>query len=232
MNKTLLDTIAGGHTSVIFEKQTTTVGSIVNSAGGVICRGSVVSPVNNVVTWSGHQGLVVAPHTNLNGCVYSVAVFFNVEVDRCDFSTHAHIHQRCGLMSVQDWDDRYGLMSRENIDFLYENDLWKECPRVIFFRPDELVLTGRFRLQTLAKRIFGDQFRRFNHYTGRQSHLPLKLHLCRHSACREQATKIALLCVMGDVYPIPTCADCFKKTHGHCADQLPSLKRTSFRRED
>ena len=188
-----------------------------------ILKGSIVEVLEKGWKWSpyqGLQGLVVNPDSDIEGEGYSVAVFFNLEVSSSKFCLPDK-----GVVPIKEWDEEYGdQCRREEVDFLFEEDAWKQCSRIIFFRPEELIVQNEWKIQNLARRVFPKEIVRtvyvFSDYLPKNPNL----HMCHIRECGAQARKTALFNFQGSVHPIHVCEDCFSKTNGMSGDALPLSK--------
>lgn len=180
----------------------------------IVCR-SIVGMKKNC-PWYKFQGLVVAPYSEIEGNGYTVAVFFGREVAPSQFNFP--------WLDVEKWDKQYAKdLAVDDGSFLLKDDLWKTCPRVVFFQPRELLVRDSWSIVTLAERLFpGFHHSVFGWPKGiiRTS----SIYRCFLKDCQLVATRVALFNVWGSVCPIHVCDECFSKTNGCCGDSLPEMK--------
>jgi len=184
-----------------------------------IFKRSIVEVVNKNSGWASYQGLVIDPQFAIRNGELRVAVFFFPEVESFNFRFH-----RRGVMLIDEWDENYSDQCRNGyVDFLFINDDWKRCPRVVFFRPEELVVQYEWHIKKLARRLFLETHRSV---CGFSDFLPKNpsLHMCHLRDCGAQATKIALFCVSGSVYPAYVCDICFSEINGMRMGDFPACK--------
>ena len=194
---------------------------IVDANCNPLVRGSIVG-VSDTGHWSPFQGLVLDQFSDIEDDGYCVAVFFNLEVSFTYFNYWGSADKERGITTIFEWDQQYGKQCKDgDIDFLFINDEWKKCPRVRFFRPNELVVQTEWELKYLVNRVFRHNC---HHYCLSAYDLKPSLYLCWLEGCKNTASKIALFNVWGTVYPICVCEDCFPKTNGWLGDDLPRIK--------
>ena len=166
--------------------------------------------------WSPYQGLVVDPNSTIEGDGYCVAVYFDREVSADHF--------RARDSGIESWDEKYGKGGGSEA-VLSDSNLITTCPRIVFFRPDELVVEAEWKIEHLAYRTF----RRNNvHTVNSVKDFVFKsgTHACWLEGCESVAVKPAFFNVWGSVFLICTCQACFEKTNGWCGDSLPQLKKS------
>lgn len=194
---------------------------IVDSEGNPIKERSIVSVNDGVHSWGGKQGLVVYPHSDAEGDGYTVAVYFYREIDEYNFLHLSGIH---GRMKTEDWDERFADQNKSgDTSFLFKEQIWKQSPRIIFFKPEELLVVPRWSIETLTKRCFPRTCHSIRVFKRGMPEDPAK-YMCMYSTCRNPATEIALSNVWGTVCPQYVCSGCAKKVHGLCVDTLPEQK--------
>jgi hypothetical protein len=195
---------------------------IVDIAGAPLVPGAIVEMSDSDGPWSEYQGLVMVPDSEIEDQGYSVAVFFDNEVSESRFG-FCHPKKDSGILSFRDWDSRYG---RLNIDekkaILLNDDFWKRCPRVQFFRPEELKVVPFWKTKNLAKRLFGNRYHTV--YTLLYD-LPPTAFMCWCVDCQNQAEKLALYNFWGTVYSYYVCQGCFEKINGICGESCPEIKK-------
>lgn len=194
---------------------------IKDSTGASIAPFSIVEITEDVGSWSGFQGLVIEPDSDIEGDEFCVAVYFFAEVkpDRFLFDSRNRSN------TARIWDETYREENRSGKgEFLLKDDVWKTSPRVVFFRPTELIVKKRWSVEILAKRFFPN---RYHTICGLSEKFPAdpEAYMCCIAACRKPATDIAVCNVWGSVYPIFMCKDCALKMNGLCGEDLPELKR-------
>lgn len=197
---------------------------IVDAKGQPLLKGAIVEMSSSDGNWSGHQGIVVEPHSDIEGPEYSVAVFFNREVPDHEFNHWSRINKERGIMSCTEWDVRYGGVCRNSeMDFLWKDDVWKRCPRVIFFKPDELVVVAGWKNAALVVRLFKGHYHSvFSFCDGFPQPDTC---FCFFRSCQAPATRLAFGNVWGSVFPLYTCVTHFRDLNGVCADELPIKKQ-------
>jgi hypothetical protein len=190
---------------------------IFDSKDRLVTQGAIVGMSDNYGPLSEFQGLVVSPYSEIESDGYCVAVFFGTEVcpSRFNFSFH----------EVNAWDRQYQKEMRSGeFSFLFADAVWQKCPRIIFFRPNELVIQDRWKIQTLAERLFKDRYHCVYGFPKGITETSAD-YMCFRKECKNKATRLALWNVWGSVYPIHVCEDCFPKTNCWCGDSLPDLKK-------
>jgi len=188
-----------------------------------ILKGSIVEVVEGLL-FESCQGLVVCADSDIEGPEFCVAVFFNLEVSTHNFTIFER--KDPSILRTVQWEEKYhDQCKRGEIDFLLNDDVWKKCPRVIFFRPEELIVQPYWKIENLAKRLFRNMFHTTHVFA---DYLPKdpSLHMCHLEDCQSRATKLALYNVWGSVYPLFVCELCFPKVNGWCGDDLPARKKT------
>ncbi|MES3006018.1 MAG: hypothetical protein V4664_03675 [Patescibacteria group bacterium] len=194
---------------------------ILDAKGQPILKGSIVGMIDPCGHWSRYQGLVLELRSDIEDQGYTVAVFFNREVDQSYF--FARRSRR--LLPVREWDREFLQQCvKGDTSFLLVDDAWKKCPRVIFFRPKELAVQGDWKIKTLAKRLFGNSYHRLYLLSAGLPSSP-SAYQCWLEGCAAPATRTALFNVCGSVYPMYTCEACFSKNNGFCGDDLPPMKK-------
>ncbi len=194
--------------------------TIVDAKGKPINRLSIVGMSDAHGPWSPYQGLVVDPNSDLEGTEHIVAVYFYGEVCSSNFFSLP----RGSTGTVRDWDGLYGGNDRDSeTDFLFFGDAWKECPRVKFFKPSELVVLQTWGLEQLASRLFD---RRYHTLHGISEVLPQTpdAYMCWIEECRNPASGLALCNIWGVVFPLFVCKTCRQHFNGRCSDDLPPRK--------
>ncbi len=189
---------------------------ILGADGREITRGGIVA--GEVFLYK-HQGFVVDPHSNLEDQEHCVAVFFGTEVDASRFNPTRS--------ETETWDRAHQeVLNPRTGDYslLITNNLWQNCPRVVFFKPEGLVVENGWSLETLADRLFGRMYHTLLELPrGILPHRASDYQCFRHE-CRNIASKLALWNIWGSVYPIYVCDSCFPENNAWCADVLPQLK--------
>jgi hypothetical protein len=193
---------------------------IVDSKGNKLGWGMIVGMSSNDGPWSKFQGFVITPYSDLEGKEYCVAVFFGTEVCPSRFNFP--------MYEVDDWDRQHEKeMGINDLAFLFPDPVWQKCPRVVFFKPDELVVQNGWNIETLAQRIFRSRFHTLYGWPKGITETSAD-YMCFRKECQARATKVALWNVWGSVYPLHVCEKCFPETNGWCADDLPEIKKTFF----
>ncbi len=199
---------------------TETISQILDAKGQPIEKGSVVQIIDESSPWAKYKGLVVEPDSNIEGDNFRVAVFFNFEV-RQDMFTHWRFNAdlKRGIMDIGDWHRTFRDLCRNGeTDFLLVEQVWKKCPRVVFFQPEALLVGAEYSIDDLVKRVFG----KANFiYEPKDQHVPIESFWCWHNNCKNKASKIALFNVWGTIMVLRVCDGCFPKTHGIMADSAP-----------
>ena len=188
-----------------------------DSKGGLINQGAIVGMSSDYGPLSEFQGLVVSSYSEIESDGYCVAVFFGTEVcpSRFNFS----------LYEVRAWDQRYQkeMLSGE-LSFLFVDAVWQKCPRMIFFRPNELVIQNNWKIETLAQRLFKNRYHTLYSLPKGITEISAD-YMCFRKECRNNAVKVALCNASGSVYPMHVCEKCFPETNGWCGDCLPERKK-------
>ncbi|MFA5934302.1 MAG: hypothetical protein WC827_00220 [Candidatus Paceibacterota bacterium] len=199
-------------------KDDVTVGRIIVDANGkTINRGSVVGMSDNYGPWSQFQGLVLVPYSEIEDDGYCVAVFFGTDVCPSRFNSPSH--------EVLIWDQQHQKdLVTDDPTFFFVDDIWKKCPRVVFFQPNELIVQESWNIKTLAERVFKDKYHTL-YSLPKGVTLVSTDYLCFQNECLAIATRVSLWNVWGSVYPMHVCENCFSKTNGWCGDSLPEMKR-------
>jgi hypothetical protein len=188
--------------------------TVLDSKSQPILKGSIVGAIETT-KWDQYQGLVLDPNSEAEGNGFTVAVFFHREVCSSQFNQ--------GTV-VREWDQRHEAeLADTNHDWILEERTWTDCPRVVFFRPDELVVEPDWKLEFYVKRTFPNGFHALFELKDKSSFIPGS-HECTLVECHHPATRVALLNVWGSIYPVRTCEGCFAKFHGMCGDELPARK--------
>lgn len=193
---------------------------VLDARGTPIVHGSIVGMSDPGGPWSGFQGFVVAPFSELEGDNdgYTVAVFLGPEVGAFHFNAPSY--------RIDAWDVRYSrLLAAEDYSFLLKDDLWRTCPRIVFFQPSELVVGGEWDICVLAKRAFPRGYHMLYDWPKGVTAIPT-LYQCFIRDCRATASRVALYNVWGFVYPLHVCDVCFPKTHKWFGDLLPDMKKS------
>jgi hypothetical protein len=197
-----------------------TIQKTLDAKGNQIISGTIVGMSDDddgPGPWSPFQGLVVAPFSNIEGEEYTIAVFFDTEVNSSHFNF--------SYGEISDWDTKHKKnLATGDMSFLLEDSVWRNCPRVRFFRHDELVIQEAWSIKTLAERIFKNRYHTLCSFKGIS--LISSNYQCFLDGCNYKATRMALYNVWGSVYPMHVCGNCFSKTNGFCGDELPRLKKT------
>jgi len=197
-----------------------TESTIVDSKGNPINRLSIVGMSDPQGYWASYQGLVVDQKSDIEGSEHTVAVYFYNEVCSSNFFGLP----KGNVETVRDWDRQYGESNRNSeTDFLFVGDVWKESPRVKFFKPNELVVLQTWGLEVLATRLFD---RRYHTLHGISSGLPQTpdAYMCWIEECRNPASGLALCDIWGAVFPLFVCKTCRQHFNGRCSDDLPQRK--------
>lgn len=198
------------------------LGTDVKDADGKqIIKGSIVR-IQKGSSWANFDGLVVAPHYEYEDGrpedkAHTVAIFLAREVDAGYFVKPRH--------QVGEWDAEY--MRRFAVDgeteFLFAEDVWTKCPRIIFCRPEDLIVIESWSVNALVERLFKNRY-----HTCPTVVVPkgynLEDFLCHLEGCQNPATKVAFGNVHGHVSAVLTCANCFKEINGISPDELPKMK--------
>ena len=172
--------------------------------------------------WSPHKGLVVEPNSDLEGDGYCVAAYFYREID----STRFWYRNRQNTIDIKVWDNRYTKNDKMGeTDFLFKNDAWKKSPRVVFFKPEELIVQPSWDILVLAQRLFKDYHHNVVLLAEGYPTDP-KAYMCWIEGCQNQASDITLYNYWGSVYPHFVCKTCFPKVNGWCGECMPRVKKT------
>ncbi len=188
---------------------------VFDSKGTLIACLSIVG-MRETGPWSDHQGIVLAPFSEMEGDGYTVAVFFGTEV--------AHHKFNSPFRDIRDWDNTYGKdLEIGDYSFLLKDELWKKCPRVVFFQPGELVVQEGWSILTLAERLFSNNYHSVYRWS-RGISPTSSLYRCFLKECQSTATKVALFNASGSVCPLHVCDECSGETNGWYGDIMPELK--------
>lgn len=189
--------------------------TVLDSKGRQILKGSIVGMTDPQGYWSSYQGLVVEPYSDMEGDGYTVAVFFDREVPESDFHYRGWLNK--GLMNPTEWDRQ---LRPDYQKALLTTERWTLCPRIVFFRPEELVVESAWKLEHLIKRQFPTYW--FSYAIA----FPLipGSHACWMKECSNLATDMALVNVWESIYPTYVCRPCFEKWNGIRLDDLPPHK--------
>ena len=187
---------------------------IKDTKGSLIEKGVIVGMADPDGNFQNYQGLVINPDFDVNNDGYSVAVFFSTEVPQVLF----HCKDLGGSFGFNEWDDKH---KKQCPEILFNSDIWKQCPRICFFQPMELVVTNRWYLKHLIERLFHGEY---SNWYEKETLVP-ENHTCQIESCSCLATDLTLINVWGSVCPIYTCRSCFEEHNGTKVDELPDLKR-------
>jgi hypothetical protein len=189
---------------------------VLDSQGNQIVIWSIVVAENDLCRAS-FEGVAIATNSDISGNGRTVAVFYHREVEARHLGyTH---------LVVADWDERYkAYLEADDLSFLLDGDLLRSCPRVIFFRPEELTVREFWSLQTLADRTFSrdDYHMLFDLPAGIS--MESSEYECFMVGCNSRASKIALLNFYGSIFPMHVCRDCFTRVNGKICDCFPKFK--------
>lgn len=196
--------------------------AVLDALGMPILKGSIVGMSDPQGPWSLFQGLVVSPYSDIEGEKYTVPVFFNAEVCYSHFQTYRA--QGSGIPGVRDWDKEHlASCKRGEVEFLFEEGVWQQCPRVLFFKPEELVVCDRWKLDTLCQRLFKNLWHSLCVPPPPFDGLP-QMYLCWMEGCMSQATQTALCNAQGQVAPFCVCDICHARVNGLLVDWFPESK--------
>lgn len=199
---------------------------IKDSVGTTILPLSIVEITERQYPYHEFQGMVVAPHSPLEGDGYTVAVYFFTEVH------HHHFNYReRGTLSLAEWDEKFTQDNKQgNGEFLLKDDMWKQSPRIVFFKPKELLVQKCWNVKTLAKRFFPRTCRTINDFKEGLPRDPTA-YTCFIEKCDQPASEIAVYNVWGSVFPLYVCRTCMTQVNGTCGDDTPSIKRPFLSRD-
>lgn len=207
---------------------------VLDSVGNQILPGSIVKMADPHGSWSRHQALVVSPHSDIEGEGYTVPVFFNREVSASNFSNSAWGAQSGDkkartILPVSEWDSSHiASCARGETDFILNEESWKDCPRIRFFKPEELVVIQRWDIEVLCKRIFP---RMWNMSYGLpfRGKFQAEEYQCWYEGCVEPAlAEVALGNCWGTVSAYCLCKTHHKEVHGKCSDGFSPMKQSLF----
>lgn len=188
--------------------------TVLDSRAQPILKGSIVGAIETT-KWDQYQGLVLDPNSKIEDGGFTVAVFFHREVCCSQFNQGS---------VVRHWDERYEeQLASADYDWIMEEGVWKESPRVIFFRPSDLVVQQDWKPEFYAKRTFPRGYNLLYELADKSTFIPGS-HECSIEKCHHPATRVALINAWGNVYPVRTCGGCFGEFHGTCRDELPARK--------
>ena len=201
-------------------------GEVLDAHGRLILQGSIVSVVGpREGKWWFLQGLVMRPHAIIDGEKkgHTVPVFFNIEAGSNRFVHKGH---QTGHTDVSYWDSEFISRSRrEDTDFLFDEAVWTVCPRVVFFRPNELSVDTEWSHETLADRIFRGGYYRISLINGRFPQTATSYMCFMDNGCRRPAKRTGVFNLGGTIVPIFVCDECFPLVHGVFGSSLPATKR-------
>jgi len=169
--------------------------------GAQIMIGSVVTVVGEGFTLQNRAGLVLDLESKENPENGPIAVFFDREVENYRFDI--------GFSVTEKWDGKRPTL---------EN--YRDCPRVCYFRAEELRVELEFGTKTMADRMFG------NMGWHQVYSLPFRLergtHACQLEACRsgKLATERSFVNLCGAVCEVYTCTDCHPRANGMRTESL------------
>lgn len=149
------------------------------------------------------EGVVVDTNSDLSPEDGPIAVFFDREVETLDFN---------GPRSARRWNGP--TPNKEN---------YRTCPRVLCFKPDELMVIPQFSLETLANRRFPD---RWHHARSIRAPLVPNMFKCHLADCKSglMATERSLFNFWGTVIDYYTCIECHQKIDGMAGDLVPKTR--------
>jgi hypothetical protein len=174
---------------------------VLDAAGNPLSQGSIVGMYidpddedSGGGIFDDYQGVVMTPFSNGFLCKHqyphhTVPVFFGSEVSAYKFMNPDSSE---GDILVDDWDKckaykipvKYG-----EFDFLWENDdpLWKRCPRIRWFMPNELIVVDGFDIKNLANRVYPNLW---HHISSLKDCYPKKpgTYLCMCEGCQNKAS--------------------------------------------
>lgn len=197
-----------------------TTSSVLDVNGVEIVIGSIVGFLEEDFFNKEPQGIVILPYSEFEGDEYTVPVYFFPEHDQ-----YNHHYSQEG----EKWKKKFSDKRKSGeIDFLFEDDNWKQCPFVEFFKPTNIRVDQFWSVRTLAKRYFN----RFHHTV---YSLPKgverypSLYQCFLEGCSNQASTMFLYNYWGSVYPMHICAECMdSKFDGKdriAGESMPELNR-------
>ncbi len=197
-----------------------TLGPVLDINGIEIVTGSIVGFTEDYPYNKETQGVVILPHSEIEGEGYTVPVYFFPE-----YEYNQHHYSKEG----EEWKEKFSdKRNSVEIYFLFENENWKQCPFVTFFQPSVIRVDHFWSVETLVNRYFKD----FHHtyYT-----LPKgverdpSLYQCFIKGCSNQASTMFLYNFWGLVYPMHICKNCMdSKFNGKdrtAGESIPELNR-------
>lgn len=213
--------------------QKNTAIQVLDSVGNQILAGSIVKMADPHGSWSSYQALVVSPYSELEGEGYTVPVFFNREVCASNFSYSAYGakfgDKEALILPVGQWDSLHtASCAKGEIDFLLKEENWKVCPRIRFFKPEELIVIQRWDLEVLCKRIFQRMWHTLYGlpFGGK---FQAEEYQCWFEGCVEPAlAEAALGNCWGTVSVYCLCKTHHKEVHGKCSDGFSPMKQSLF----
>ena len=149
------------------------------------------------------EGIVVDTNSDAYPEDGPIAVFFDKEVETLD------IH---GPEEAESWSGP--IPTQEN---------YRECPRVLWFQPNELMVISQFSLKTLADRRFPGMW---HHTRAFSAPLVPNVFKCHLADCKSglMATERSLFNFWGTVIDFYTCTECHEAIDGMGGDFVPKLR--------
>lgn len=167
------------------------------------------------------QGLVILSHCEDREDGYTVPVYFFPECERYNLRVYSD--------SADDWKRRFSEQrNRGESRFLFEDENWRNCPFVVFFKPDEIRVDKFWSLETLVQRYFPSY-----HHTcfclPKGVERDPSLYQCFLEGCTNTASTMFLYNFWGSVYPMHICKKCqdekFRGRDRIAGESMPKLKR-------
>lgn|SRR5574343_169900 len=197
---------------------------IKDSTGATIKQFSIVgmTPTSSKGYYSStYQGLVIEPESKQREDDHCVSVYFFREMTGSQFIRST----RSDIIPIDTWDIDYADQNRSGKgEFLLEDGLLRVCPRIVLFRPDELIVQTRWSIRTLSDRFFRDRYHSICGFGENFSDDPSQYRCFIHE-CPNPATETAVYNVWGSVCPLYVCDGCMKVVNGIMADDLPKTKK-------
>lgn len=201
-------------------------GAVLDADGKPISSKCIVQIINPESILSGRQGIVMDPYSAIVGDGFCVAVFLNLEVDQHHFFFQSRSRVNDQIESIRSWDHKFGQQCIEgDIEFLFQNDQWKKCPRILHFRPQDLAIRKYWSVKVLADRVFRDYHHYEPYLIGPEYPQDPCAYKCWIEGCGQPGSRIALYNFWGSILTYCTCDQCFKGIHGYRGESEPKCKK-------
>lgn len=192
---------------------------VLDSRGREIVKGSIVTGIESDQCWSMFQGLVLHPESPFAEEDFSVAVFFDKEMNGSYFYKPSR-----GGRTIYNWDDEFkGKKKYAEIIPTWDHEKQMDCPRVVLSRPSELIVQPNWRIETLANRCEPGQ----RYWSRSVFTFPLikGAHACHVEGCEGMAEHITMVNFWGNMIPYYACTKCHHKYNGFRMETPPERKK-------